>query len=146
MGRRGAAWRLYQRLSPVRRGMQPDLYQVEPYVTPGNVDGPDSPHYGRGGWTWYTGSAAWLFRVSTEWILGVRPEWDGLRIRPCLPPGWKGFTVRRRFRGADYDIAVTAGRGPREVRVDGAPQATDLIAAFADGRTHRVQVRVPGSV
>ncbi|HEY6865626.1 MAG TPA: glycosyl hydrolase family 65 protein, partial [Candidatus Eisenbacteria bacterium] len=115
LGRRAAAWKLYRSFCPVHRGMEPDFYEVEPYVTPGNVDGPASPHYGRGGWTWYTGSAAWLFRVSTEWILGVRPTWDGLLVRPCLPPGWKGFTMRRRFRGATYEITVTGGGRRREV-------------------------------
>ena len=68
------AWRLYRSFCPVYRGLNPDLYKVEPYVTPGNVAGPDSPLFGQGGWTWYTGSAAWLFRISTEWLLGIRPE------------------------------------------------------------------------
>jgi cellobiose phosphorylase len=130
-------------MCPVRRGMEPDLYQVEPYVTPGNVDGPDSPHFGRGGWTWYTGSAAWLFRVSTEWILGVRPTWEGLLVRPCLPPRWRGFTMRRRFRGATYDITVETGGRRREVSVDGTPLPSDVIPAFGDGHTHRVRVRLP---
>ena len=83
------AWRMYQAISPVQRGLDPDLYKVEPYVTPGNVDGPDSPNFGRGGWTWYTGSAAWLFRVSTEWLLGIRPEYDTRPIR--IPSDWEGF-------------------------------------------------------
>ena len=143
LGRGAAAWKLYQSMCPVRRGMNPDLYQVEPYVTPGNVDGPDSPHFGRGGWTWYTGSAAWLFRVSTEWILGVRPTWEGLMVRPCLPPHWKGFTMRRRFRGATYDITVETGGLRREMSVDGTPLSSDVIPAFGVGRTHRVRVRLP---
>ena len=82
---------------------EPDRYFAEPYVLPGNVDGPDSPHHGRGAWTWYTGSAAWLHRVVAEWVLGVRPEWDGLRIDPCLPPDWDrardGAPVARRDLG-----------------------------------------------
>jgi cellobiose phosphorylase len=139
LGRASRAWQLFRSFCPVLRGMDPDLYAVEPYVTPGNVDGPDSPHFGRGGWTWYTGSAAWLFRVGTEWMLGVRPEWEGLRIEPCLPREWRGFTMRRRFRGADYEIRVT--RGPRrELRVDGKLQRSNLVPAFADGRRHRVDV------
>src|SRR5207237_7466402 len=110
-----------------------------PYVTPGNVYGPESPFCGRGGWTWYTGSAAWLFRVSTEWILGVRPAWDGLEIRPALPPHWKGFRMRRVFRGATYDIVVRRGARPT-IRVDGEPWSSEVVPAFADGRRHRVEL------
>ena len=110
---------------------------------PGPVDGPDSPHYGRGGWTWYTGSAAWTFRVITEWMLGVRPEWDGLRVEPCLPAAWKGFRMKRHFRGADYDIEVRVGGTRRVLEVDGRAQTDPLIAAFGDGRTHRVVVTLP---
>ena len=119
LGRRRHAWSLLKRFWPVYRGMQPDLYEVEPYVVPGNVDGPQSPHFGRGGWTWYTGAAAWMFRIATEWILGVRPTWDGLSVAPCLPPEWKEFRMRRRFRGADYDIEAKVASGPLRVSVDG---------------------------
>lgn len=144
------AWRMYHNLCPVYRGMQPELYQVEPYVTPGNVDGPDSPHFGRGGWTWYTGSAAWLYRVSLEWLLGVRAEWEGLRVDPCIPAEWDGFTLTRPFRGAQYNIQVSNPRhvshGVAKVVVDGqavppdAGPAFNVIPAFSDGRTHSVEV------
>jgi cellobiose phosphorylase len=143
LGRREQAWRLYRSLNPIQRGLDPDHYQVEPYVTPGNVDGPDSPNFGRGGWTWYTGSAAWMFRVGTEWILGVRPEFDGLRIEPCLPPGWREFSMKRVFRGSTYEIRVTTGAPRRRVLVDGREIHCCLVPAFGDGRTHRVQVELP---
>ena len=80
-------------LNPTRRS--PEAYWAEPYVTPGNIDGPESPYFGRGGWTWYTGSAAWLQRVITDWVLGVRAEWDGLRVQPCLPPDWQQACMDR---------------------------------------------------
>jgi cellobiose phosphorylase len=143
LGRAAQAWDLYRSFCPVLRGREPDLYKVEPYVTPGNVDGPDSPNHGRGGWTWYTGSSAWLFRVSTEWLLGVRPAWDGLLVRPCLPPGWRGFRMKRVFRGATYDIRVTRGGGRREMVVDGRPRASDVAPPFGDGKTHSVLLRLP---
>ena len=142
LGRHAQAWKLYRSFCPVYRGLDPDHYQVEPYVTPGNVDGPDSPHFGRGGWSWYTGSAAWMFRVSTEWILGVRPDWDGLAIEPCLPPHWNGFRMRRVFRGATYDIRVSVGER-RRVRIDGVQWRGRTLPAFGDGRTHIVRVEVP---
>lgn len=97
--RREKAWELFKKFCPVDRGMDPRLYQCEPYVTPGNVDGPDSAFYGRGGWTWYTGSAAWLYRIMLEWILGVRPEWEGLQIDPCVPDHWNDFQLERVYRG-----------------------------------------------
>lgn len=143
LGRAEAAWKLYQSFCPPLRGMKPDFYEMEPYVTPGNVDGPDSPNYGRGGWSWYTGSAAWMFRVSTEWILGVRPVWDGLLISPCLPPGWKGFRMTRAFRGSTYRITVSTGAKHREVVVDGKAKDSNVVPAFEDGRMHTVQVRLP---
>ena len=143
--RRKQAWALLERFWPVHRGMKPDHYQAEPYVAPGNVEGPASPHYGRGGWTWYTGSAAWMLRVGTEWLLGVRPTWDGLMIDPCLPPEWNGFRMTRRFRGATYRIEVTTGTGPFEMTVDGRPHRGQQVPAFEDGAEHSVRVRVPRS-
>ncbi len=123
--RAGKAWELFTRLCPVLRGMDPQAYQCEPYVTPGNVDGPDSPFFGRGGWTWYTGSSAWLYRVLTEWMMGIRPTWDGLLIDPCPPAHWNGYTMRRRYRGCEYRIEVkrkTPGAmNVESVRVDGRP-------------------------
>ena len=110
----------------------PERYWAEPYVLPGNVDGPDSPHHGRAGWTWYTGSAAWLHRVVTQWVLGVRPEWEGLRLDPCLPPGWDRARMTRPYRGAT--LAVESSRRPAgapgggvEIRLDGRPVAGTLI-------------------
>lgn len=156
------AWRLYRSFCPVYRGLNPDLYKVEPYVTPGNVAGPDSPVFGQGGWTWYTGSAAWLFRISTEWLLGIRPEFgdgngedgDGLLIDPCIPAEWDGFSVRRIFRGATYLIKVFnpehVSCGVKRVTLDGRPIALGggceghgtgcLIPVLGDGKEHVVEV------
>jgi len=103
------AYSMFQKLCPPLRGAEPERYRAEPYVTPGNVDGPDSPLYGRGGWTWYTGSAAWLYRVLNEWILGIRPERDGLLIQPLIPSAWPGFRATRIFRGRLYRIDVSRG-------------------------------------
>ena len=87
----------------------PERYWAEPYVLPGNVDGPDSPLNGRAGWTWYTGSASWLHRVVAEWVLGVRPTWDGLLVDPCLPPRWDRAKIVRPWRGKVLEIEVTRG-------------------------------------
>ena len=106
-----AAFRAFSKLNPIVRGAKPDEYVAEPYVTPGNIEGPDSRFYGRGGWTWYTGSAAWLFKVGVEWILGVRPSREGLIVDPCIPSSWKEYSVKRNFRGAAYHITVKNPNG-----------------------------------
>ncbi len=96
----------YKNLCPVYNGMNPDEYQAEPYVTAGNIDGPISPNYGMGGWTWYTGSANWYQKVIVDWLLGVRASVKGLIIDPCIPGEWSGFSVKRTFRGTVYNIKV----------------------------------------
>jgi len=144
IGQPELAYEVYRRICPPNRSSDIDVYRAEPYVTPGNVDGPLSPYYGRGGWTWYTGSAQWLHRVATHWILGLRPQAEGLLVDPAIPAAWEGFTVRRRFRSALYHIEVKnphhVNHGVRSLHVDGRPLAGQLIPAFEDGKTHRVEV------
>lgn len=101
-----AAYRSFSKINPIVRSMEPDRYTAEPYVTPGNIDGPNSRFYGRGGWTWYTGSAAWLFKAGTDWILGIRASRNGLIVDPCIPKEWDGYSVKRLFRGSTYEIIV----------------------------------------
>jgi len=101
-----SAFETCRRLSPVINGLDPDTYQAEPYVTPGNIDGPDSPYYGMGGWTWYTGSAAWLQKVIVDRIIGIRATTDGLQIDPCIPEEWKEFSISRTFRDKMYNIRI----------------------------------------
>lgn len=150
LGRGETAYRMYSELNPILRGKKPSVYCAEPYVTPGNIEGPDSPFYRRGGWTWYTGSAAWLFRVGLERILGVRPVFEGLLIDPCIPASWKGFTVRRLFRGATYDIRVEntdhVECGVRELWVDGTRTCETkgprekCVSPFPVGTSHEIRV------
>jgi len=137
--------RLLDAINPANK--DPERYLAEPYVLPGNVDGPASPWSGRGGWTWYTGSAAWLPRVIAEWVLGVRPTWEGLRFDPCLPRGWRQATMVRPWRGATLEIAIVseAGGGPGrcvEVRVNGTTQEAPVMPAVTPGARYRVDVRV----
>ncbi len=138
------AYEAYRRICPPNRSADIDTYKAEPYVTPGNIDGPLSEYYGRGGWTWYTGSAQWLHRVATHWILGIRPQEDGLLIDPSIPAHWPGFKVTRTFRGAVYAIEVENPQrvhgGIRSVTVDGQPYSSQLLPVFADGKTHPVKV------
>jgi cellobiose phosphorylase len=138
------AWRMYQKICPVRCGLSPDTYKAEPYVTPGNVIGPDSDRYCEGGWAWYSGSATWLFRVGSEWLLGIRPEWDGLRIDPCIPSHWGEFYAKRKFRGATYEILVRnpnhVSSGVSRMTLDGGEVKGNLLSALNDGEIHHVEV------
>jgi cellobiose phosphorylase len=150
LGRGESAFRIYSKLNPVNRGKDPGRYCAEPYVTAGNIEGPDSPFCGRGGWTWYTGSAAWLFNAGFEWILGIRPAFGGLLCDPCIPRSWKGFAVCRNFRGAQYNIIVENPRhvecGVKELWVDGelqrasASPRSNTAPLFPAGTTHDIRV------
>jgi len=128
--RSDAAYRLYQKLCPIINGMKPEEYVVEPYVTPGNIDGPDSPHYSRGGWTWYTGSAAWLLRITIDFLLGIRADYNGLIVDPCLPAHWDHIKIKRLFRGCTYSISIEKST-TKEIRVDGEVISGNCIPPVA---------------
>ncbi|TMB22202.1 MAG: phosphorylase, partial [Deltaproteobacteria bacterium] len=119
-------------------------YKVEPYVAAADVYA-EPPHVGRGGWTWYTGSAGWMHRAGIEWILGFRVRGGALHLDPCIPRAWRGFEIRFRHHSANYEITVEnpggVTRGISRVELDGAPLAGGAAIALADdGATHRVRV------
>ncbi len=138
-GRSDLAYKAYSGICPPNRTIDPDLYQAEPYVTCGNSDGPASPYYGRGGWSWYTGSAQWLHRVAVNDILGVKASYDGLVIAPAIPDSWQGFTYQRKFRGAFYEFVFTRGDN-FSLTVDKKPISGNTVPDFGDGKTHHIQV------
>jgi cellobiose phosphorylase len=116
---------------PIRAAKDADAYRAEPFVTPGNVDGPLSDHPGKAGWTWYTGSAAWLNRVCLEWVLGIRPTWEGLSIDPVPFPQlgavdvvrtWRGRKVRVRFDAREFSPMAAA-----RVTLNGRPIAGGVL-------------------
>ncbi|HEX5758748.1 MAG TPA: glycosyl hydrolase family 65 protein [Thermoanaerobaculia bacterium] len=129
--------RLLAALNPALK--DPRRYWAEPYVLPGNVDGPGSPYPGRGGWTWYTGAAAWLPRVLAEWVLGVRPTWDGLLFDPCLPPAWERARMVRPWRGARLEVEVRR-EGAAGVTLDGRPLPGGLLRQVVPEAVHRIAV------
>ena len=122
-----------------------DRYKVEPYVACADVYSVP-PHVGRGGWTWYTGAAGWLYRAGLEWILGFRVQGTRLVIDPCIPSAWPGFEIEYRHRSALYQIAVEnpdrVSRGVARIEVDGAVLPADRawFPLEDDGATHRVRV------
>ena len=129
------------------RPRKPTTYKVEPYVVAADVYAVP-PHTGRGGWTWYTGSAAWMYRLIVESLLGLRLEVDKLHVAPCLPADWEGFKVHYRYRETVYHIAVMQtgkGKSGASVTVDGVKQPDKAIPLIDDRREHSVEVRIPGS-
>jgi cyclic beta-1,2-glucan synthetase len=133
-------------LNPISHSATPQgvrQYQVEPYVVAGDVYS-EVPHVGRGGWTWYTGSAGWLYRAGIEWLLGFKLKGTRLVLDPCIPRRWKGFTIAFRYRSARYDIVVEnprgAGRGISALELDGvALDDPSGIPLADDHQTHRVR-------
>jgi cellobiose phosphorylase len=134
-------------INPVNHARSPEAiatYKVEPYVVAADVYAL-SPHTGRGGWTWYTGSAGWMYRLIVESLLGLRLEVDTLRVAPCLPADWKGFRVHYRYRETVYHIAVAHtqdGNGETSVTVDGVEQHDKAIPLVDDRQEHSVEVRI----
>jgi cyclic beta-1,2-glucan synthetase len=158
MGDRERAWELFAMLNPVNHGSQPETierYKVEPYVMCADIYGA-SPHTGRGGWTWYTGAAGWMYRLIVETLLGLQLEVDHLRIAPCIPADWESYKIHYRYRETVYHItikrvgekldhvirvtvdgAVVFGAG-----VDGAGRPQGMIPLVDDRREHYVEVQL----
>jgi cellobiose phosphorylase len=138
-GRNDLAYKAYRGICPPNRTLDPDRYLVEPYVTCGNSDGPISPFFGRGGWSWYTGSAQWLHRVAVCDLLGVRATYEGLLIAPCVPSDWQEFRYRRSFRNAIYQMTFIR-KDSFAILVDGKPISGNLLPDFQDGKSHNITV------
>jgi cellobiose phosphorylase len=144
------AFDYYKRINPSARESIGDLHRCEPYVYAQMIAGRDAPTHGEAKNSWLTGTAAWNYVAITQWILGIRPELDGLRIDPVIPSGWPGFTATRRFRGATYQVAVrraaTLGSGLAEgagVLVNGQRIAGTLLPLAPAGETVEVEVIIP---
>ena len=148
LGDNRRAWELFTMINPVNHARSTEetaTYKVEPYVVAADVYAV-SPHTGRGGWTWYTGSAAWMYRLIVESLLGLRLEVDKLRFTPCLPADWQGFKMHYRYRETVYHIAVLqtpAGNGEMRVSVDGIEQHDKAIPLVDDHKEHWAEVRMP---
>jgi cyclic beta-1,2-glucan synthetase len=140
------AWELFDIINPVnhsKTAAEIATYKVEPYVVAADIYAL-SPHTGRGGWTWYTGSAGWMYRLILESLLGLRLDVDRLHFAPCLPADWKGFKVHYRFRETVYHIDVLqmhAENGEMTVIVDGIEQNDKFIPLVDDRQEHSVEVR-----
>jgi cellobiose phosphorylase len=148
MGDTDRAWELFALLNPLHHGATPDeiaTYKVEPYVMAADVYAV-APHTGRGGWTWYTGSAGWMYRLLLETLLGVNLEGNQLRLTPSLPKTWSTFTLHYRYRQTPYHIRITrlpgAPSGDRRLSLDGRPLPADTLPLLDDRREHSVEMQI----
>jgi cellobiose phosphorylase len=145
-GRGEQAFEDYLRINPSAREEISEIHRCEPYVYAQMIAGKDAPTHGEAKNSWLTGTAAWNYVAITQWVLGIRPGFDGLQIDPCIPSAWDGFRARRWFRGAWYEIEVHnpehVSRGVRSITVDGAAIQGDRLPVYSDGETHRVKVRM----
>jgi len=147
MGDAKRAWELFALIDPVTHADTPQavaLYRVEPYVVAADVYAVP-PHTGRGGWTWYTGSAGWMYRLITESLLGLRLDTDKLRFAPCLPPAWPSFKIHYRYRETVYHITLQnngTGRTVTRILLDGNEQPEKHVPLIDDRNEHNVEVEV----
>jgi cellobiose phosphorylase len=146
LGQGDRAMELFKLLNPINHADTPEKvvrYKVEPYVIAADIYGV-APHIGRGGWTWYTGSSGWMFRLGIEAILGITRVGNALNINPCIPHDWPGFKVDYRFGNTHYKINVenpqSVNQGVQDVLLDGNPLIGKLIPLVDDGLPHDVRV------
>ncbi|MGD8603493.1 MAG: hypothetical protein PVF49_02855 [Anaerolineales bacterium] len=146
MGDGDRAYQYYAQINPVLKNEQIEIYECEPYVYAQNILGPEHPQFGLARNSWLTGAAAWCYQAATQWILGIRPDYKGLRIDPCIPAGWAGFSVRRRFRGTMLDIEIcnpsSVCHGVEVITVDGEPIDGCLIPLHLMSSHTSVKVRL----
>jgi len=144
IGRADDAYRTVRQLLPNASEKDIEHYMTEPYVFPEYVIGPGNPRYGEGAFSWLTGSADWFLIAITERMLGAQPTYEGLKINPCMPTGWKRARVVRRYRGTRYDIRISnpdgINSGIREIKIDGNPLDGDILPTFRDHGVHVVEV------
>jgi cyclic beta-1,2-glucan synthetase len=148
LGMGDEAMELFHLINPINHMRAPEdveRYRAEPYAVAADVYA-HPMHVGRGGWTWYTGSASWMYRVALETLLGIRVEGGTtLRIEPCIPAAWDGFEITvRRSGGTSYVVRVEnphrGTRGVERLEVDGRPVEGTGVAMIDDGMTHQVRV------
>ncbi|PNH87991.1 glycosyl transferase [Vibrio diazotrophicus] len=145
MGNGDRAYEYYRQINPASKNDVIDIFESEPYCYPQNILGDEHPQFGLGRNAWLSGTSSWTYVAGTQWILGVRPDIDGLIVDPCIPSDWKEFRVKRQFRGATYHIHVInpdkVSKGVAELRVNGEVLAGNKVPVFTEGE-HQVEVRL----
>jgi len=143
LGHGDRAFQYYTQINPAAKNDSMETYEAEPYCYPQNILGDEHPQFGLARNTWLSGTSSWMYVAATQWILGLRPEIGGLRIDPCIPRAWSGFTAVRRFRGVTYTITVAnpqkVSKGVAQMHVDGVPVAGNLLPP-ATGLEHDIKI------
>lgn len=144
LGRGDRAWEYYQKICPAYLEEKSDLHKVEPYVYCQMTAGKDAAKPGEAKNSWLTGTAAWNWYAITQFILGIKPTYDGLEINPCIPASWDGFKVSRKFRGAEYEIEIKNPshlcRGVKQMSVNGSAVEGNIVPMQPEGSVCRVEV------
>ena len=144
LGRGDQAFKYYKAILPAAKNQIADIHRVEPYVYCQMIAGKEHKAFGEGKNSWLTGSAAWNLVAVSQWIFGIRPDYKGLLIDPCIPKKWNGFKVKRRFRGADYLISVSnpkhVNKGIKEIKLDGKKIIGNILPSLSDRKAHQVEV------
>jgi len=144
IGRGDRAFELYRKIAPAYLEDISEIHRTEPYVYSQMIAGKDAVRQGEAKNSWLTGTAAWNFVAITQSILGIQPEFDGLKINPCIPADWEEFTITRVFRGDTYVIHVSnpnrVSKGISSVTVDGSRVQGNILPVYGDGQTHQVEV------
>jgi cellobiose phosphorylase len=146
IGRGDQAWEYYKKICPSYLEDISELHKTEPYVYAQMVAGKDSFKPGEAKNSWLTGTASWNFYAISQYILGIQPDYDGLKVDPCIPAKWDGFEITRKFRGATYLIKVEnpnhVNKGISKVTIDGNLYQSNVLPIFNDGKTHTVVVEL----
>ncbi len=144
LGNGDQAFEYYRKIAPAYLEDRSELHKTEPYVYAQMIAGKDAFKPGEAKNSWLTGTASWNFYAITQYILGIRPDYEGLIIDPCIPKDWDGFTVQRKFRNANYEITVQnpnhVSKGIKEIVVDDKKLKGNVIPVFEDGKDHFVTV------
>ncbi|WP_136608491.1 GH36-type glycosyl hydrolase domain-containing protein [Paenibacillus dokdonensis] len=144
IGRGDRAFELYRKIAPAYLEDISEIHRTEPYVYSQMIAGKDAVRQGEAKNSWLTGTAAWNFVAITQSILGIQPEFDGLKVNPCIPADWEEFTITRVFRGDTYVIHVSnpnrVSKGIASVTVDGSKVQGNILPVYGDGQAHQVEV------
>ncbi len=144
VGHGDKAFEYYSKIAPAYLEDISDLHRTEPYVYAQMIAGKDAGRFGEAKNSWLTGTAAWNFVAVSQYMLGIIPDYNGLKIDPSIPSAWDGFTAIRQFRNATYNISVSnpshVSKGVKSVTVDGAAIDGNVVPAFSDGKEHNVEV------
>jgi cellobiose phosphorylase len=148
LGNGDRAYEYYRQINPAAKNDVIEEFECEPYVYPQNILGDEHPQFGLARNSWLSGTAAWSYVAATQHILGLRPEYSGLRVDPCIPARWDGFTAERVFRGVRYRITVHnpnhVCRGIKEMIVDGQHIAGNILPPALPGEAHQIEVTLEG--